>query len=129
MAQEAHTPFIHHDEWFRINSSTWDYDPGTGGFQEQGGDLYHFYLHLPPEGHTLKLWNGVVAPGQTPVPDPDPPDSFFMPHEEWNKIKGGRLMDNRNWIVVDTGHRTADLFEVVSVQIDDVRYIMAVKIG
>lgn len=129
MPERAHTPFLKEIEWLRINSQGWDHDPASGGFRNSHGELFHWYLYKPGPGRTLALWDG-QDPAQEPVPAPDPSGNFFVPPEEWNKIKGGTLMGNRNWVSVDhPATQTADLFEIVSVQIDNVRHIAAVKIG
>ena len=129
MPDTALTPFIHHDQWNRMNSDEATYDSGGWRMPPEGGgdDLHFWYLHYPAEGPTLTLWNN--NPEQSPEPTPDPPENFVMEPDEWVKVAGGRLLDNRNWIAKTHRDGTAELFEIVSVEMGRERKVMAVKIG
>ncbi len=98
MSDEALTPLIHHHEFDQVKGM--DYDPDTVGFNSGEGTWY-WHLHHPEEGPTLALWGGEGSDvGQTPVPEPQPKGKFFMPADDWNNVKDGRLLENRNRVIV-----------------------------
>ena len=130
MPDRALTPFILRDDWRDMNhpDTHFDPDPVHGGFQFPDGTVKRWYLHIPNEGETLKLWDGVNI-DQKPTPEPDPPGNFYLPQEEWDKIKGGRLLENRNWVAVYDGPHMARLFELVAVLLGEHSHVVAVQIG
>lgn len=123
---EVINPIVHEDTWneLSLDGVVWE----DGGFvtplvpDSPPKFLYLFHpRHTPREHQVLALWDGGhPLPVQEPDPLPEPGKMYKMPREDWERIRGGILTENFNWVMVpDPEGNTGELFEILAMEHDD----------
>lgn len=122
MSDDALTPRFDDGDFNRAQRMVYQ----NGGY-DHGGRTYHWYLHHLDEGPTMRLWYGPEEYGQDPMPDPTP--DYYVMNDVWNTIKDGHLLENLNWVIRVPNGTPPELYELIAVEINGHREIMAPRIG